>query len=393
MRTYVIIPAAGVGSRMGAECPKQYLAIDVARRETILQATCRKFVGLPGIDAVIVAVAPQDPYISSVELPGVRVLPVGGPSREETVANALAAVAGELAASDWVMVHDAARPLVDPEDVAHLAEQARREFAAGKVAGAVLGIPVSDTVKRVDDAGIVTEDIARENLIRIATPQMFPMGVLRLALSAHPEHFSDESSAVRAQGLSVAVVPCSPDNFKITTPSDLATARRLYRKEKGMTQIRVGLGYDSHRLEENRKLIIAGVEIPYDKGLAGHSDADVLTHAVIDALLGAANLGNIGLLFPDKDPQWKGADSVKLLKAAWAKIQEQGWELGNLDCVLVAEEPKMNPWLPAMKKNLAAVLAVDESCISIKPKTNEKMGFEGQKLGMSAEAVCLLQRA
>lgn len=392
MKTFVIIPAAGVGSRMGARLPKQYLPLGENQQENILTVSVEKFSSLPSVDEVLVVTARNDEHAPRLHLPHVTVLPEGGASREETVANALSFLREKAKDEDWILVHDAARPLVSPNEIVALLTKAQELYAQGEAAGAVLGIPVSDTVKRTGDKTLITEDIARDRLYRIATPQAFPYGILLRSLSDRPERFTDESSAVLALGMKVAVVACSPDNFKITTPADLATARRLYEEKQGMAQFRVGLGYDSHRLEDHRKLIIGGQDIPYEKGLVGHSDADVLTHAVIDALLGAVNMGNIGLLFPDKDPQWKGADSIALLKAAWKRIREEGWRLCNLDCVLVAEEPKMNPWVPAMKKHLAAALNVSEELISIKPKTNEKMGFQGQKLGMSAQAVCMLMK-
>lgn len=392
MKTFVIIPAAGVGSRMGAAMPKQYLPLGSGPQETILSISARKLAALRDIEKVLVVTAPGDGWAKQIAMPEVHVLSLGGPSREETVANALGYLEGTAADDDWIMVHDAARPLVESKDIVALLAKAKELRKSGVAAGAVLGIPVSDTVKRTDENHLLIQDLDRKNLYRIATPQVFPYAVLRKALATGTDRFTDESSAVRSLGLPVAIVACSPDNFKITTPEDLQTARRLFREKNCMPQYRIGLGYDSHRLEDNRKLIIGGQKIPYEKGLAGHSDADVLTHAVIDAVLGAANMGNIGLLFSDKDPQWKGADSIVLLQTAWKLIREKGWDLNNLDCVLVAEAPKLNPWVPAMKKHLAHALGVDEDRISIKPKTNEKMGFQGQKLGMSAQAVCMLVR-
>ena len=182
----------------------------------------------------------------------------------------------------------------------------------------------------------------------------------------------------------------------MTRPADRDLAAAIYRHHKDNTvipNIRTGFGYDSHRLVEGRKLIIGGVEIPHTLGLLGHSDADVLLHAVTDAVLGAAALGNIGIFFPDNDPKYKGADSRMLLAEAWKTVREKGWTLVNLDAVLVAEKPKLNPHLPAMRASVAKILGVDVDQISIKPKTNEKLGFEGREEGVSAMVTVLLAKA
>ena len=294
-----------------------------------------------------------------------------------------------------ILVHDAARPLVDQKDVEALIDAAAHEAETAPENGAVLGIPVADTVKRVNGEGIITEDLSREGLVRIATPQAFRGDVLLKALTEHTD-VTDESSAIRAAGGRVTVVPASPAVLKLTRPADRDLAAAIYRHHKDNTvipNIRTGFGYDSHRLVEGRKLIIGGVEIPHTLGLLGHSDADVLLHAVTDAVLGAAALGNIGLFFPDNDPKYKGADSRMLLAKAWKAVREKGWVLVNLDAVLVAEKPKLNPHLPAMRASVAKILGVDVDQISIKPKTNEKLGFEGREEGVSAMVTVLLAKA
>lgn len=390
-----LIPAAGVGERMKADCPKQYLPIAGETTPTVLETCVASLNKVSRLTRLIVAVSSKDGYVDTLNLPHAEVFRTGGATRAETVRSTLQALAGDSLESTLVLVHDAARPLVDPKDVEALIDAAAHEAETVPENGAVLGIPVADTVKRVNGEGVITEDLSREGLVRIATPQAFRGDVLLKALTEHTD-VTDESSAIRAAGGRVTVVPASPAVLKLTRPADRDLAAAIYRHHKDNTvipNIRTGFGYDSHRLVEGRKLIIGGVEIPHTLGLQGHSDADVLLHAVTDAVLGAATLGNIGLFFPDNDPKYKGADSRMLLAEAWKTVRKKGWALVNLDAVLVAEKPKLNPHLPAMRASVAKILGVDVDQISIKPKTNEKLGFEGREEGVSAMVTVLLAKA
>lgn len=390
-----LIPAAGVGERMKADCPKQYLPIAGKATPTVLETCVASLNKVSRLTRLMVAVSSKDGYVDTLNLPHAEVFRTGGATRAETVRNTLQALAGDSLESTLVLVHDAARPLVDSKDVEALIDVAVHETETAPENGAVLGIPVADTVKRVNGEGVITEDLSREGLVRIATPQAFRGDVLLKALTEHTD-VTDESSAIRAAGGRVTVVPASPAVLKLTRPADRNLAAAIYRHHKDNTvipNIRTGFGYDSHRLVEGRKLIIGGVEIPHTLGLMGHSDADVLLHAVTDAVLGAAALGNIGVFFPDNDPKYKGADSRMLLAEAWKTIREKGWALVNLDAVLVAEKPKLNPHLPAMRASVAKILGVDVDQISIKPKTNEKLGFEGREEGVSAMVTVLLAKA
>lgn len=390
-----LIPAAGVGERMKADCPKQYLPIAGGATPTVLETCVASLNKVSRLTRLIVAVSSKDGYVDTLNLPHTEVFRTGGATRAETVRNTLQALAGDSLESTLVLVHDAARPLVDPKDVEALIDAAAHEAETAPENGAVLGIPVADTVKRVNGEGVITEDLSREGIVRIATPQAFRGNILLKALTEHT-NVTDESSAIRAAGGRVTVVPASPAVLKLTRPADRDLAAAIYRHHKDNTvipNIRTGFGYDSHRLVEGRKLIIGGVEIPHTLGLMGHSDADVLLHAVTDAVLGAAALGNIGLFFPDNDPKYKGADSRILLAEAWKTVREKGWTLVNLDAVLVAEKPKLNPHLPAMRASVAKILGVDVDQISIKPKTNEKLGFEGREEGVSAMVTVLLAKA
>ena len=382
-----LIPAAGVGERMKADCPKQYLPIAGEATPTVLETCVASLNKVSRLTRLMVAVSSKDGYVDTLNLPHAEVFRTGGATRAETVRNTLQALAGDSLESTLVLVHDAARPLVDSKDVEALIDVAVHETETAPENGAVLGIPVADTVKRVNGEGVITEDLSREGLVRIATPQAFRGDVLLKALTEHTD-VTDESSAIRAAGGRVTVVPASP--------AVLNLAAAIYRHHKDNTvipNIRTGFGYDSHRLVEGRKLIIGGVEIPHTLGLLGHSDADVLLHAVTDAVLGAAALGNIGIFFPDNDPKYKGADSRMLLAEAWKTVRKKGWALVNLDAVLVAEKPKLNPHLPAMRASVAKILGVNVDQISIKPKTNEKLGFEGREEGVSAMVTVLLAKA
>ena len=368
-----VIPAAGVGSRMKADHPKQYLSIAGDSTPTVLQACIASLSAVSQINRIVVGVSPADGYAADLDLGKAELFRTGGATRSETVLNTLKAIGTETLKDALVLVHDAARPLVDPDDVTELIDKAKTDILKhGPLAGAVLAVPVSDTVKRTDAADVITEDISR-------------------ALEKHPD-VTDESSAVRAAGGRVSVVAAQPSVFKITRPADLTLARMMFENSQKpmLPEIRTGIGYDSHRLVEGRPLILGGVTIPHTKGLDGHSDADVLLHAVTDAVLGAANLGNIGILFPDTDPAYKGADSGVLLKDAFARVRAAGWELVNLDAVLIAQKPKINPHLTAIRESIARIMSVDVSRISVKPKTNEKLGFEGREEGMSAFVTVLL---
>ncbi len=385
-RVYVVLPAAGSGSRMGADRPKQYLELAASGR-TVLETTVEVLAEVPGVDGIFVAVSPADETARTLSMPA-RVLKTGGASRAQTVYQTLEALSHTVADEDLVLVHDAARPLVDPADVSRLIDESCRVIEEGTAAGAVLTIPVWDTVKRVDGEGYFSQDIDRTGLVRVATPQCFAYGLLKKALADNLSA-TDESSAVRNAGGRVLAVESSARNIKLTRPQDIEDANRLLRSDM---QIRIGIGYDSHRLVENRRFILGGIEIPHTLGLAGHSDADALLHAITDAILGAARLGNIGTFFPDTDPRFKDADSAVLLRTAFEAVKKAGWRVGNVDAVVVAQKPKLNPHVSAMQRRIEELLELEDGAVSVKPKTNEKLGFEGREEGVSTQAVVLLER-
>jgi 2-C-methyl-D-erythritol 4-phosphate cytidylyltransferase/2-C-methyl-D-erythritol 2,4-cyclodiphosphate synthase len=318
----------------------------------------------------------------------------GGENRQESVRRGVARVRSD---ADVILVHDAARPLCDPGTMRRVLE------AAWEKGAAVPGIPATETIQRVSRGGRVLSTPPRQELYAIQTPQAFHAGILKSALErAHEAGFlgTDESSVVRWAGHPVTVVEGSPDNIKITRPLDLQVAELLIaegpRAKDGAavaeSRLRIGHGIDYHRLAEGRRLILGGVEIPFEKGLEGHSDADALSHAVCDALLGAAGLGDIGMHFPDSDPAHRGRCSLEFLREARRKIQEKGWTVRNIDATLLAQRPRVAAFIPKMRQNIAESLGLDSADVNIKATTTEGMNAEGRGEGISAQAIALLEK-
>ena len=313
----------------------------------------------------------------------------GGARRQDSVANAFALVAGR---ADVVVIHDAARPLVSA-DLIRRAVDAAVEFGA-----AIAALPATDTVKRGDADRVIVETLPRGEIFLAQTPQAFRVGVLRDAL-AEATAFADatdEAALAERAGHRVRLVDGDPLNMKITTADDLATAERLLGSPvlslaEG-TMVRIGNGYDLHRLVAGRRLILGGVVIPFEKGLDGHSDADAVCHAVTDAILGAVAAGDIGRHFPDTDPRWKDADSLALLAHAAQVVAAAGCCVVNVDVVVIAERPKLVPYIDAMRANLARAMGVAADRVSVKGKTNEGVGSIGAGDSIAVHAVALLSR-
>ena len=383
----VIIAAGGRGVRLGADLPKQFLEIG---GRSLLERSIERFVLHPGIAEVIVAlptafVLPVAARMSELGWSQVRCVE-GGARRQDSVANA---VAQARADAGVIAIHDAARPFVS----AALID--RTIAAAVEHGAAIAALAVRDTVKqaggeRTDPSRPIAATLPREDNFLAQTPQAFRRDVLLRALETGRElclEASDEAMLTERAGWPAHLVAGDPANMKITTPEDFEEARA--RLEPA---IRVGTGYDLHRLAEGRPLILGGVTIPFDKGLDGHSDADIVCHAVTDAVLGAAAAGDIGRLFPDTDPQWKGADSLKLLRGAVAHLRSQGYRVSNVDVTVIAQRPKLLPHLAAMQANLAAALEVTPAAVSIKGKTNEQVDSMGRGESMACHAVALVVR-
>ena len=316
----------------------------------------------------------------------------GGQTRQESVAIGLFTLGGDP--DDLILVHDGARPLVTSEVITRCIDGARRW------GNAVAALPVADTLKAVDGAGddapTVTRTIDREGLWAVQTPQTFSVHALYAAhTSARDEGWTgtDEASLVERFGdTPVHLVLGDPQNFKITRPDDLRLASSVLRGRgaEAAPPMRIGFGYDIHRLTEGRPLVLGGVPIPSPRGLDGHSDADVLLHALCDALLGAAGLPDIGHLFPNTDPAYKDADSLSLLREVVRRLSELGYGVGNVDLTLLAEAPKIAPFIPQMRAAIADCLLVRPSQVGIKATTNEGLGALGRGEGMAAHAVALI---
>lgn len=383
----VIIPAGGTGSRFGHAQPKQFLELEGL---PILVWTCQAFFALAAIRVVVVA-APADFLQHTTDLLHAHLpaqhaerlrITVGGATRQDSVRFSLLQLDPEI---ELVLVHDAARPLVDSATILRCLEGAACHGAV------IAAVPVKDTLKRVDAGGAITATIDRTHLWRAQTPQAARRHLLERAF-AEAERASfvgtDEASLLEAAGLPVRVVTGSECNGKITHPEDLRIAATLAAKEKTM---KIGHGFDAHRLVVGRPLILGGVTIDHDLGLDGHSDADVVVHALVDALLGALGAGDIGRHFPDTDPQYKGIDSLLLLNQVCDLAKQQGFRLGNADMTIVCQRPKLAPHLAAMANNLARCCKVEPAAINIKATTTEKMGYTGRGEGIAAHAVVLLR--
>lgn len=395
-----IVPAAGAGVRMEADRPKQFRPLG---DRPLLVHTLQRLSDSPLIETVVVVV-PADwvakarsELIEPYGLAKVGAVVAGGAERQNSVAAGLEALGPEV---DLVVVHDGVRPFVTEAMIADVVEAARA------VGAAVAAIPVAETVKRVAD-GVVVETVSRDGLYRVQTPQAFRREVLAEALErawAEGVVGTDEAALVERFGRPVRVVAGSAVNLKVTSPEDWslaesilsslgrsASASKAAREGTERMSLRVGMGYDVHRFASGRPLILGGVVVPSDQGLEGHSDADVLAHAVCDALLGAAGAGDIGRHFPDTDPTYAGANSLDLLREVGAIVARRGFRPLNVDATVVLQEPKLKDFLPAMEANIAETLGIDPTLVNIKATTTEGLGFVGQGEGVAAYAAATIE--
>jgi 2-C-methyl-D-erythritol 4-phosphate cytidylyltransferase/2-C-methyl-D-erythritol 2,4-cyclodiphosphate synthase len=364
--------------------PKQWLPLG---GRPLLYWTLRAFQECPAVREVVLVVPGEDlerarrEVVEAYGLAKVRRIVAGGAERQDSVLNGFRALSGR---PDLVMVHDGARPLVSRE-VLERAIQATAEHGA-----TLSAVPVRDTLKRVDGAGGVVATLEREGVWQAQTPQTFRYELLEEAFELalrEGVRATDEAGLVERLGHRVQVVMGSPENFKVTTPEDVELAEILLKEDK----LRVGSGYDSHRLTRGRRLILGGVEVPFELGLAGHSDADVVAHALSDALLGAAALGDIGTHFPDTDERWRGADSLKLLSRVAGMVREKGFEIINVDATIHAQAPRLAEHIPLMRERLAAAMGVKPGQVSLKAKSEEGLGPVGRGESITALAVALLK--
>jgi 2-C-methyl-D-erythritol 2,4-cyclodiphosphate synthase/2-C-methyl-D-erythritol 4-phosphate cytidylyltransferase len=310
----------------------------------------------------------------------VRRVVKGGATRAESSRHGVAALSPDV---DLVLVHDGARPLVTDAVIRRVVEAARATGAA------IPGVPPVATIKR-ESEGVAAETLDRRDLREAQTPQGFRRDVLAKGFASVMRAKvdpTDEAACVERTGVSVAIVAGERSNLKITVPEDLTVAEALLRGEAPPQRMRVGFGYDVHRLEPGRRLVLGGVEIPHERGLLGHSDADVLSHAICDALLGAAARGDLGVHFPDDDPAWKDVSGAELLARTLEILRESGYVPVNVDATVSAQAPRLSPHREAMIENLATGLRLPADRVSVKFTTTERLGFEGREEGISATAV------
>jgi 2-C-methyl-D-erythritol 4-phosphate cytidylyltransferase/2-C-methyl-D-erythritol 2,4-cyclodiphosphate synthase len=382
MRVAAILVAAGKGLRVGGARPKQFLELTPGR--TLLQMSIDALARCELVTEIVVALPPGTAGTAPrIDRGNCRVVLVeGGDRRQDSVARAFEQVSTE---ADVIVIHDAARPFVS-------AALIERTIQAAAVHGAAIAaVQAVDTVKQaVGATRVVGATLPRDSIYLAQTPQAFRRDVLAEAMAAAGDLVvTDEAMLVERAGFQVHLVEGEATNLKVTTAEDLVRARALAGEDN--TRMRIGTGYDLHRLVEGRPLILAGVTIPFECGLLGHSDADIVCHAVTDAVLGAAALGDIGRLFPDTDPRWKDADSLELLRAAMQCVRDAGYSASNVDVTVIAERPKLFPHLEAMRANLAAALGIEVAAVSIKGKTNEQVDATGRGEAMACHAVALLR--
>jgi 2-C-methyl-D-erythritol 4-phosphate cytidylyltransferase/2-C-methyl-D-erythritol 2,4-cyclodiphosphate synthase len=397
-----IIAAGGRGVRLGGAVPKQLLT--VAGRP-ILERSVAVFLAHPDVDEIVVALpsdlAADPPTYLKDDRKRLRIV-AGGERRQDSVSRAFRSVD---ARADVVVIHDAARPFATPDLIS------RTIAAAVKSGAALAAVAAQDTVKRTTgpmeaghqvrhedrhgDGRFVVETLARETIFLAQTPQAFRRDVLDRALAGADSALeaTDEAALVERAGYRVAIVEGELTNIKLTTPEDLTIADAIARQTAPLPARtgRAGTGYDLHRLVAGRPLILGGVTIPSAVGALGHSDADVVCHAITDAVFGAVGLGDIGRHFPDSDPAWKDASSLDLLARAKALAFEQGYEVGNVDVTVVLEKPKIRDHIDKMRELIAGALGIDPSRVSIKGKTNEGVDAVGRGEAIAAHAVALLR--
>lgn len=381
MHVSAIIAAGGRGARFGDTRPKQTLLL---AGRPILQRSVDAFLQSTLVADIVVALPPElaaDPpeYLAHAGKP--LTIVEGGRRRQDSVALAFARVPSR---ADIVVIHDAARPLV----TAALIE--RTVAAAAETGAAIAAVRVSDTVKRAGPSGEIVGTLSRDEIFLAQTPQAFRVSVLRDALAV-PQEGTDEAALAEQAGHRVRLVEGDPRNLKITAPEDLAMAERLLGGATAPA-MRIGNGYDLHRLVPGRPLVLGGVTIPFELGLDGHSDADAVCHAVTDALLGACGAGDIGRHFPDTDVAWKDANSVDLLRRASAIVRARGYTTANVDVVVIAQAPKLMAYIPEMASNVADALGVTAAQVSIKGKTNEGVDSMGTGASIAVHAVALIAK-
>lgn len=382
MSIHIILLAGGSGTRMNAGTNKILLRI---AGESCIRRAARAFEGIA--DQLVAVCRDEDmatirSELESLSFPSPILFTAGGKTRQESVLRGLSVLHGNP--DDLLLIHDAARCLVSRAVISNVIRDIQ-SFGSG-----IAAIPVSDTLRR-NDANGSCQILDRNGCFAMQTPQGFYLGAFREAMKKAAEdgfEGTDDAAVMEYVGNPIHLSEGSRMNLKLTVPEDLSLAENLLSRDT--PAIRTGHGYDVHRLVPERKLILCGVEIPYNLGLLGHSDADVALHALMDALLGAAGLGDIGCHFPDTDPAYKGISSLLLLDQVTDLLRENGFRPMNADVTIVAQQPKLAPYITEMRDNIATHLNLPLSRVNVKATTTEHLGFEGRMEGISATAVCLI---
>ena len=391
--TSAIITVGGSGTRMqnADGTTKQFLEI---KGVPVVTRTILEFQNSPYIDEIII-VSKEDEIslytdmIDKYELSKVKRIVKGGKTRQDSVFNGFRSISSK---SEFVCIHDGVRCLITQDNIKNVIKSAYINNAS------CAATKVYDTLKMADSSMYINETPDREKAWCAQTPQVFKTDLYRACVySAKKEGLSvtDDCMLVENYGFKIKLVDCGRNNLKITTKDDLILAEAIINSrsnENGENKMRIGHGYDVHKLVECRKLILGGVDIPYEKGLDGHSDADVLIHAIMDSVIGALGLGDIGLHFPDNDKKYKNIDSFILAKRSAELLKEHGYKISNIDATLIMQAPKVRPYIEQMQKNIADVYSVDVSCVNVKATTEEGLGFTGEKKGIAAHSVCLITK-
>ena len=374
-----LLVSAGRGHRFGGRIPKQYVNVG---EKSLLRLAVERFLEHPGVDAVSVVIHPDDHVLYEQAVDGLCLgEPIhGGKERQDSVRFGLESMCPNQPAK--VLVHDAVRPFVSDAVITSVIA------AIDADTGAIPALAVTDTLKRGGNDSQIAETVPRDNLWRAQTPQGFPYGPFLAAhRAAKGKVLTDDAAVATAHGLAVTLVAGDERNFKVTGPDDMDRAERHVHVSAFSGITRTGLGFDVHRFAPGRPLFLGGIEISHEMGLDGHSDADVVLHAVVDALLGAIGAGDIGVYFPPEDPQWKDAPSHIFLKTAGDAVAAQGGIIHCIDLTVICEAPKIGPYRESMRRRIAEILEIDATAVNIKATTTEELGFTGRGEGIAAQAI------
>ncbi len=379
-----VVVAAGRGTRAGGDRPKQFRQIG---DETMLRRTLSMLIDAPNVALVQPVIRPDDRELFEHAASALDVLPpaFGGATRQASVRAGLEALAPRQ--PDLVLVHDAARPFATPALIA------RAIAAAERTGAAVPALPVTDTIKAVDDGGFVAQTLERSRLRAIQTPQGFAFAALlaahRKAAAQGRDDFTDDAALAEWAGMKVSVFEGEPANIKITSAEDFIRAEQMHFAH--LADVRTGTGIDVHAFAPGDHVTLGGVRIAHSRSLSGHSDADVVLHAATDALLGALADGDIGAHFPPSDPQWKGASSDRFLKFAVERVKARRGRIAHIDITVVCEAPKIGPHRDAMRAKIAEIAGISLDRVAVKATTSEKLGFTGRGEGIAAYATATVR--